>query len=258
MRMRYKTRGWLCSLIFFCAGLGVAQTSSTSESAPQSQSLNSSVSAAVNASANAGVSESQVSGAGSRLGSSASHSALSTASVSELSALQSGGSASRSASMNALAALAEAGLRHGHGNRSVSSLNLRSANRQSAAARDTGKPARHATRFEEPAAYSAGFADSTKGTALISPPDPGTASPFDWNPELHFGFLAFDETQFLNPTLQMGTRISGLKASRRHLPSKPTPSSAIDEQLGLKTPSIDQDILGEAPSTSIDQQLGLQ
>ena len=271
MRMRYKTHRWLCSLIFCCAGLGMAQTSSTSDSATQSQSVESSVSASVNASANAGVSESEVSGSGSRSGNSSSRSALSTASVSELSALQSAGvgvdagGASReevgrvspSASINSFAGLSAAELRAAHGNRSVLYRNAKPANRQTATARDSGKPGRRVT-VEELATYSAGFADSTKGTALISPPDPGTSSPLDWTPELHFGFPAFDETQFLNPSLQSGVRVGGRKGPRR-LPGTPAPSSAIDEQLGLKTPSIDQEILGErALSTSVDEQLGLQ
>lgn len=255
MPMRYKTHRWLCSLIFCCAGLGMAQTSSTSDSAPQSQSVESSISASVNASANAGGSEIEVSGSGSRSGNSASRSVLSTAGASEAFTLQTGRGASPSASMNAFAEL-----RTGRGNRSLMSRNPRSANRQSAAARDSGKPVKQASGIDEAASYSADFADSTKGTALISPPDAGTASPLDWTPGLNFGFADFQQTQFLNPTLQprKGGRARNRKAAPGHILNEPALPTSIDEQLGFKAPSIDQDILGPALPTSIDEQLGLQ
>ena len=255
MRMRYKTHGWLCSLIFCCAGLGIAQTSSTSDSATQNQSVESSVSPSVNASANAGVSEAEVSGSGSRSGGSASRSALFTASVSELSALQSAGAevdaggASREgagpvspfASINSFAGLSNAKLRAAHGNRSLISRKPPSSNRQTATAHNSGKPARRVAGVEEPASYSEGFADSTKGTALISPPDPGTSSPLDWTTGLNFEVQDFAETQFLNPSLNAGASRKGIgkKGRGRKVPvasrnvlSEPAPSSAIDEQLG--------------------------
>ena len=252
MRMRYKTHGWLCSLIFCCAGLGMAQTSSASDSA-QSQSVESLVYASVNASANAGVSESEVSGSGSRSGRSVSRSAPSTAGVSELSALQSAGRVSASALINALEGRSKAELQAGHGSR-----NSHPANRRAIAARNSGEPVKHLSGVGAAASYSEGFADSTKGTALISPPDSGTSSPLDWTPGLNFEFPDFDETQFLNPSLGGGASRRGeVKKAGRKAPGTPALSSAIDEQFG-QTPSIDRDILGEGPSSSSIDQFGLQ
>jgi hypothetical protein len=53
------------------------------------------------------------------------------------------------------------------------------------------------------ATYTTDFPDSTKATALISPPDPGTASPLDWSPSLGFEFGDMAKKQFLNPTLHI-------------------------------------------------------
>jgi hypothetical protein len=59
--------------------------------------------------------------------------------------------------------------------------------------------------------YSKDFPDSTKGTAMISPPDPGTTSPLDWSTTLNFAFGDFSQQQFLNPSLHVG----GSRARRR-------------------------------------------
>jgi len=54
-----------------------------------------------------------------------------------------------------------------------------------------------------PALYSHDFPDSTKGTALLSPPDSGTSSPLDWSTGLDYEFPDFSRRQFLNPTLHV-------------------------------------------------------
>lgn len=56
------------------------------------------------------------------------------------------------------------------------------------------------------AAYSKDFPDSTKGTALLSPPD-STASPLDWTPGLNFSFSDFAEQSFLKPSLHGGSSL---------------------------------------------------
>lgn len=260
MRMRSMTHVWLCGLIFCCAGAAMAQTSPSSVSAAENPSAEASVSAAVNASANASVNEAQVSSSISRSGGgSGSRSALSAAGVSEISALQPGGRVSPSPSMNAFAGLSDVRLRAAHENRSLVFHNPPSASRQTVVARDSGKPRRRANGVEEPAAYSADFADSTKGTALISPPDSGTASPLDWTQGLTFEFGDFAQAQFLNPSLHVGaSRKGAVKKGGRKAPSQPVRSTSIEDQVGLNAPSVDQDILGEAQSASMDQQLGLQ
>jgi hypothetical protein len=117
---------------------------------------------------------------------------------------------------------------------------------------------------EATAAYSEGFADSTKDTAMISPPDRGTSSPLDWTPGLGFGFPDFQQSQFLNPTLHISAPRRGIRASPRNGAPKrilnaPALSTSIDEQVGLKAPSAQRDILGKTtPSASTGGQLGLQ
>lgn len=51
---------------------------------------------------------------------------------------------------------------------------------------------------------SIGFPDSTRGVALASPPDTGTASPLAWSPALKHGIVDLSTTPFLNPTLKAG------------------------------------------------------
>ena len=53
------------------------------------------------------------------------------------------------------------------------------------------------------ASYSTDFPDSTKGTALLSPPD-STGSPLNWSPALDYAHFDFAEQQFLEPSLHRG------------------------------------------------------
>lgn len=60
-----------------------------------------------------------------------------------------------------------------------------------------------ATALQSGASYSTDFPDSTKGTALLSPPDL-TGSPLDWTPALDYAHFDFAEQQFLEPSLHRG------------------------------------------------------
>lgn len=241
MLMRYVSSGWLCSLIVCCTGAAAAQSLSDNASAVADGSAGSSVSASVNASVNASVGEAALSSSGSRLG----------------------GSALRSESTDTFAIRSSrADWRASLENQHLIYRAAGSKSRTTPGARKSEGPNLRSSGGET-AAYSEGFADSTKGTALISPPDPGTASPLDWNLGLNFGFPDFQQMQFLNPNLhnstpRKGSRVGGRKAATRHILNEPALSTSIDEQLGFKAPSAEQDILGQGlPSTSIDEQLGL-
>jgi hypothetical protein len=65
------------------------------------------------------------------------------------------------------------------------------------------------------AAYTLDFPDSTRGTALLSPPDTGTISPLDWDPGIDYAFDDFAQRQFLRPTLHVPTPAEG-KGNRKH------------------------------------------
>ncbi len=85
-------------------------------------------------------------------------------------------------------------------------------------------------RTQEVVSYTTDFPDSTRGTALISPPDLGTQSPLEWSPELDFSFPDFSQETFLNPSLHVGRlskkkkRRERAKNARNYTPSKQQPS----------------------------------
>jgi hypothetical protein len=264
------TRRLVCSLVFCFAGVAAAQSLTDNVSAVADGSAASSVSASADEPVNASASEAMFP-----------DSARAGEAMFPHSASQSGGSASRPASINALTVTSSSfhpDWRVGPGNLSPI-YRVAGSKRRATPGGKAGKPKLRSsgTGLGPPgtglqsssgtgknAAYSGNFADSTKGTAWISPTDSGTQSPLDWTPRLSVGFLDFQQTQFLNPTFhtlapRKRTRASGRKAATRHIVSKPARSPSIDEQLGLKAPSVEQDILSQGrPSTSIDEQLGLQ
>lgn len=63
--------------------------------------------------------------------------------------------------------------------------------------------------------YTTDFPDSTRGTALLSPPDTGTLSPLEWSPDHDFAFPDFSGSTFLNPTLHVSQRSSKKKRRER-------------------------------------------
>lgn len=96
--------------------------------------------------------------------------------------------------------------------------------------------------------YSNGFQDSTRGTALVSPPDPGTAGPFGFSPGISMGLLDFSNRQFLSPGLKVGghagkrTRDGRWAVSKPGQPTKANPpgaplSTSPSDDLGVNMPS---------------------
>ncbi len=116
-----------------------------------------------------------------------------------------------------------------------------------------GQPSLRAAGF---ATYTEDFPDSTKGTALLSPPDRGTQSPLDWSTGVNYGFPDFSQQQFLNPSLHVSRhqgralRAKGSLQGRRRIHPLgrqqqndlyTLPSSSLDQ--GLKTEGLPQSIL---------------
>jgi hypothetical protein len=58
------------------------------------------------------------------------------------------------------------------------------------------------------AAYTTDFPDSTRGTALLSPPDPALDPIFIFEPKVGLEFPDLSEREFLAPTLNIGSRDS--------------------------------------------------
>lgn len=96
--------------------------------------------------------------------------------------------------------------------------------------------------------YSNGFQDSTRGTALVSPPDPGTAGPFGFTPGISMGLLDFSNRQFLSPSLKVGghagkrTRDGRWAVSKPGQPPKANPpgaplSTSPSDDLGVSVPN---------------------
>lgn len=90
-----------------------------------------------------------------------------------------------------------------HGTQAVDAMMTRA---QRKLARAEANPGASHALVAEPATYSDGFADSTKGTAVISPPDPGTSGPFAFDPNLDFKLPGFSDEQFLQPNLHVHGR----------------------------------------------------
>lgn len=94
--------------------------------------------------------------------------------------------------------------------------------------------------------YSKDFPDSTKGTALLSPPD-STASPLDWTPGLNFSFPDFAEQSFLKPSLHGGSSAQRRRVAARAkapvlggipsgAPTHSDLSTSLDDSLRVRVP----------------------
>jgi hypothetical protein len=94
---------------------------------------------------------------------------------------------------------------------------------------------RHGNAAPEGGAHSADFPDSTRGTALLSPPDSGTASPLDWSPGMTHGFPDFAAQQFLNPSFRAARRAP---RKRTEAARQKTPSTNNQLRRYLNLPSL--------------------
>lgn len=114
------------------------------------------------------------------------------------------------------------------------------------------------TEDENAFSYSRDFPDSTKGTALLSPPDPGTESPLDWNPELGFSFPDFAQREFLMPSLHVGEHLEHTRQSERDRlrragaksVSQSPASSLQNENNTIDTNILEPGILGQSTLSS--------
>jgi hypothetical protein len=91
----------------------------------------------------------------------------------------------------------------------------------------------HGSAAPAGATYSADFPDSTRGTALLSPPDSGMASPLNWSPSMTHGFEDLTTRQFLIPSLHAAHRATG----RGEAAGQKTPSTNNQLGLSLRLPS---------------------
>lgn len=113
----------------------------------------------------------------------------------------------------------------------------------------------------QPVSYSDGFPDSTKGTAVISPPDPGASGPFAFDPNLNFKLPGFSDEQFLQPNLHVHGR-SGRTGVGRGGTRGPIQTRVADGlslgvlrgDLGNGFASDPASDLGATLSTSVHQQ----
>ena len=110
----------------------------------------------------------------------------------------------------------------------------------------------------QPVSYSTDFQDSTRGTALISPFDPGTTGPFAFKPEMNAGLPDFSNRIFLSPSLHVGGG-SGRKgtgrrgARKRALASvgSQSGSSSISDDFGLDVKKDSENGLTSDPAADL-------
>ena len=115
---------------------------------------------------------------------------------------------------------------------------------------------------EDAYSYSLDFPDSTNGTALLSPPDPGTQSSLDWSTDLDYSFPDFAQREFLMPSLHVGEPLGHTRQSKRDkLQSKPdklrragaksvnqsSASSMQNENKTIDTNILEPGILSQSP-----------
>jgi hypothetical protein len=273
MRMRVITGRWLYALLLCCAGTAIGQSvpGDVSADATDAFQVESSVSASV---ASMVDSAANTSGSGSR------SAALNLLAGSKLPGASPNGPASSSIRQLELYGMrrgeAQRGLRTsllagrgvhlrptGSGNNSRAGVPMAGAHQE----KKPGIAGPQSSAGGGGASSSGGFPDSTKGTAQVSPPDPGTSSPLDWISDgLNFGISGFSERQFLNPNLQTqiggkrrrsGQILSGRgRKARAQAPSAPSIEQKLEPDI-LSNETLTPDILNQSSPLTIEQQLGL-
>ena len=113
--------------------------------------------------------------------------------------------------------------------------------------------------------YTDDFPDSTRGTAVISPPDTGTQSPLEWKPEINFGIPEFGQSDLLKPSLHVAGKHhrrrsrsrmrNGEQGNGKSTPTSPFPSligtgsqPLVDSPLGTPGQPSGQSLLSPALS----------
>lgn len=280
--MRLISSGWLCALLLCCAGTAIGQSVpgnvSAAEDAADVSPVESSVSASVASMVDSAAS---TSGSGSR-----SAAVLNLLAGTKSPAASANGPASTNTPANpSMTQLELYGMRHGKTRRGLkTSLLIGSGVHQRApvsgnlsrtrggtpGALQRGTPGlvgRQSSAGGETVSNTGGFPDSTKGTAQLSPPDPGTKSPLDWTTDgLNFGLPGFSERQFLNPNLHapigIKRRRSGhtLSGHGRKVPGQAPSGLSTEQTLEpdiLSNKTLTPDILNHSSPPTIEQQIGL-
>jgi hypothetical protein len=275
--MRNTAGGWLCSLLLLCAGTAMGQSIasnvSATEDATDAFQVESSVSASV-----ASIVDSAATTSGSGLSGS-------TAALNLLAGTKSPGASPYGSPNRSMTQLELYGTRHGETRRGLKTQLLAGSGVHPRAAgsgnfsragvatpgtrqRETpGLPGPQSSTGEGAVSSSGGFPDSTRGTAQLSPPDPGTKSPLDWTTDgLNFELPDFSARQFLNPSLQaqIGEKRhrSGqtLPSRSRKVPGQAPSSLSTEQTLEpdiLSNETLTPDILSQSPPPTIEQQIGL-
>lgn len=270
---RVISGAWLCALLC-CAGTAMGQSvpGNVSAAATDAFPVESSVSAAVASTVD---SAANMSGSGSRSAAAALNSLASTKSP----AASPNGPANRSMTQLELYGMRRGKTRGLETNLLAGSgVHLKSAgagNRSRAGVPTAGghqekKPGVAGSQSPaggEGGSTSGGFPDSTRGTAQLSPADPGTTSPLDWTSNgLDFGIPDFSGRQFLNPGLQTQIgrkryRSGQILAGRAGKAPGQAPSGlSIEQTLEpdiLSNQTSTPDILDQSSPPTIEQQLGL-
>lgn len=243
---RWNMAMWLSGAILLCA-IASCSVPASAQSVGSQQVAGAEIGASVSAGVNAGIRAGTESGSsGSANNSSGGRGSAATALPGALSSHRSRGAASV---LKARGFAVKAGKENeSRGAKHFAGLNRdRAAHTPKATEEVSPKPGTIRGAVSARATYSDGFQDSTQGTALISPPDPGTSGPFAFNPGLNTELPTFSNQRFLSPSLHGGGGSGGNKTHRRSVRNSPL---ALGSDLA-SDPAAD---LGTSVSTSVSQQ----
>lgn len=87
--------------------------------------------------------------------------------------------------------------------------------------------------------------DSTRGTGVVNPTDPGTTSPIEWSPDLDFGFADFSKRTFLSPTLHVGEHLA--KGTAAHRATRARSASILNKKPVSPLQSLENEMLQVSP-----------
>jgi hypothetical protein len=104
---------------------------------------------------------------------------------------------------------------------------------------------------QDAAGSSETMPDSTRGTGVVNPADPGTSSPLEWSPGFNFGFADISKATFLNPTLHVEEHSK--KGSAGYRSARSRAASALNTTPKSPLPSL----LNGAPLPGVLSQSAL-
>ena len=115
---------------------------------------------------------------------------------------------------------------------------------------DSTRKSAAGTTTQAGASYSTDFPDSTRGTALLSPPA-SNRTPFDWAPSLNYELPNFAERRFLYPSLHAGH--FARKRGREAASNKALPTGNLSGD-GLTSPDFSTS-MGDVLQTHVPDPL---